>query len=149
MVSAGVSLNGKTEIFFIDPQKTKVSQKKWRITLTFWRRPCCQNTAVSIQTLISSSCNTALRHTAPKQLKIFSQTTPDLNTLDYSVWDILKELVCRMLSETNGMLMTRQWEKLFCSGKGWSVDYCDGLGVACVRATTWITNRFQTLFYDM
>jgi len=27
MVSAGVSWNGKTEIFFIDPQKTKVNQK--------------------------------------------------------------------------------------------------------------------------
>jgi len=29
MVSAGVSWNGKTEIFFIDPQKTKVNQKTY------------------------------------------------------------------------------------------------------------------------
>jgi len=58
--------------------------------------------------------------------------SPDLNPLDYSVWDILQELVYeerreplriskhfRMLSETNGtMSMTRQSEKLYCSGKG-------------------------------
>ena len=29
MVSAGVSWNGKTEFFFIDPQKTKVNQKTY------------------------------------------------------------------------------------------------------------------------
>jgi len=59
--------------------------------------------------------------------------SPDLNLLDYSVWDILQELVYegrrepfyesqkifRMLSETNGMTsMTRQSEKLYCNGKG-------------------------------
>jgi len=55
--------------------------------------------------MISSSCKTALHRTAPKQLKIFLDTpdfissqewtphSPDLNTLDYSVWDILQELV--------------------------------------------------------
>jgi len=49
---------------------------------------------------------TALHHTSPKQLKIFFETTrlillayknghrmPDLNPLEYSVWDILQELV--------------------------------------------------------
>ena len=59
--------------------------------------------------------------------------SPDLNPLDYSVWDILQELVYegsvkhlriskifRMLSETNDvtMSMTRQSEKLYCWGKG-------------------------------
>ena len=44
-------------------------------TLTFWRRPCCQNAGDCIQTMISSSCKTALHHTAPKQLKIFFETT--------------------------------------------------------------------------
>jgi len=55
--------------------------------------------------MISSSCKTALHHTAPKQLKIFFETTrpislqewtlrsPDLNPIDYSVWDILQRLV--------------------------------------------------------
>ena len=58
---------------------------------------------------VSSSCKTALHHTAPKQLKIFFETrdntpdfissrewtphSPDLNPLDYSVWNILQELV--------------------------------------------------------
>ena len=78
-----------------------------RLTLTFWRRPCCQNAAVCIQTMISSSCKTALHHTAPEQLKIFLRDnapdfissqewtphSPDLNPLDYSVWYILQELV--------------------------------------------------------
>jgi len=58
--------------------------------------------------------------------------SPDLNLLYYSVWDILQELVyegrrkpfanlkdLQMLLETNGTLsMTRQSEKLYCSGKG-------------------------------
>jgi len=88
--------------------------------------------------MISSSCKTTLHHTAPKQLKIFFETTPDyissqewtphspdLNPLDYSVWDILQELVdegrrepfanlkdLQNLSETNGtILMTRQWKR--------------------------------------
>ena len=57
--------------------------------------------------------------------------TGTLNPLDYSIWDILQELVYeggvnrvqfskifRMLSETNGIiLMIRQREKLFRSGK--------------------------------
>ena len=56
--------------------------------------------------MISSSCKTAPHHTAPKQLKILFETTcdfisseewtphsPDLNQLDYFVWDILQELV--------------------------------------------------------
>jgi len=53
---------------------------------------------------------------------------PDLNPLDYSVWDILQELVyegrCEPFAnlkdlQTNGtMSLTRQTEKLYCSGKG-------------------------------
>ena len=72
MVSAGVSWNGKTEVFSSTLKKLKSTRK---LTLTFWRRPCCQNAAVCIQTMISSSCKTALHHTAPKQLKIFFKTT--------------------------------------------------------------------------
>jgi len=61
--------------------------------------------------MISSSCKTALHHTAvtaPKQLQNFLRDntpdfisaqewtphSPDLNPLYYSVWDILQELVC-------------------------------------------------------
>jgi len=60
--------------------------------------------------MISSSCKTAVHHTAPIAAKatqnilrddtldfISSQEwtphSPDLNPLDYSVWDILQELV--------------------------------------------------------
>ena len=90
--------------------------------------------------------------------------SPDLNPLDYSVWDILQELVdegrrepfanlkdLQNLSETNGtILMTRQWKRrlvavakqnggpiqhIFC----WSVDWYELLcrsGVSCVQPTT-------------
>jgi len=58
-------------------------------------------------TMISSSCKTALRHPVPKQLKIFFRDntpdvislqewtphSPDLNPLDYSIWDILQRRV--------------------------------------------------------
>jgi len=71
MVSVGVSWNGKT-IFSSTLKRLKSTS---RFTLTFWRRPCCQNAAVCIQTMISYSCKTALHHTAPKQLKIFFETT--------------------------------------------------------------------------
>ena len=65
------------------------------------------NTAVCIQTMISSSWKTALHHTAPKQYQNFLRDntpdfissqewtphSPDLNPLDYSVLDISQELV--------------------------------------------------------
>jgi len=141
MVNAGVSWNGKTLKKFIDPQMSNR-----RLTLTFWRRPCCQNAAVCIQTVISSSCKTALHHTAPKQDKIFLETTRPISLAHknghrihqiWIRWIIQFGISCknlstkkgvkhlriskifRMLSETNGtMSMTRQSEKLYCSGKG-------------------------------
>jgi len=99
MVSAGVSWNGKTEIFSSTLKRLKSTR---RLILTFWRRPCCQNATVCIQTMISSSCKTALHHTTPMQLKItpdfissqeWTLHSPDLNPLDNSVWDILQEIV--------------------------------------------------------
>ena len=123
----------KSRIFLIDPQKTKVNQKTY---IDFWRRPCCQNAAVCIQTMISSSCKTALHHTAPKQLKIFFETTRPISLAHKSGHRIRQIWICkitqlgiscknlstkegvnhlriskifRMLSETNGtMSMTRQ-----------------------------------------
>ena len=75
MVSAGVSWNGKTEIFFIDPQKTKVNQKTYIDFLKTSLLPECRRLYPDIRTMISSSCKTARHHTAPKQLKIFFMTT--------------------------------------------------------------------------
>jgi len=137
MVSAGVSWNGKTEFF---SSALKRLQSTIRLTLTFWWRPCCHNAAVSIQTMISSPPHhdKANQNFLPDNTPDFISSqkwtphSPDLNPLDYSVWDILQELVYegrreplrilklfRMLSETNGtMSMTRKSEKLYCSGKG-------------------------------
>jgi len=42
MVSTGVSWNGKTEIFFIDPQKTKVNQKNYIDFLKMSLLPECR-----------------------------------------------------------------------------------------------------------
>jgi len=58
--------------FFIDPQKTKVNQKTYIEFLKTFLMPECRRL---YQTMISSSCKTALHHTAPKQLKIFFETT--------------------------------------------------------------------------
>jgi len=77
----------KTEIFLIDPQKTKVNQKTY---IDF----CCQNAAVCIQTMISSSCKThrtkATQNFLPDNTPDFISSqactlhSPDLNALDYS-----------------------------------------------------------------
>jgi len=75
MVSAGVSWNGKTEFFFIDPRKTKVNQKTYIDFLKTSLLPECRRLYPEFQTMISSSCKTALHHTAPKQLKIFFEST--------------------------------------------------------------------------
>ena len=92
--------------------------------------------------MISSSCKTALHHTAPKQLKIFFETTcpillarknghrihitqfgiscTNLSTKEgVNHLRMSKIFIGLMLSETNGtMSITRQPEKLYCSGKG-------------------------------
>ena len=61
MVSAGVSWNGKTEIFFIDPQKTKVNQKTYidflkTSLLPEWRRLNLDNDFVFMHCFMT--CNT-------------------------------------------------------------------------------------------
>ena len=61
----------KQKLFSTTLKRLKSTRRR---TSTFWRRPCCQNAAVCIQTMISSSCKTALHHTTPKQLKIFFET---------------------------------------------------------------------------
>jgi len=65
-------------------------------------------------------------------LQEWTPHSPDLNLLDYSVWDILQELVYKggrepfanledlqnVIRDNGTMSMTRQPEKLYCSGKG-------------------------------
>jgi len=142
MVSGGVSWNGKQN-FFIDPQKTKVNQKTYPDFLKTSLLPECRrmypdNDFVFMQDSAPShrakATQNFLRDNTPNFISSQEWTphSPDLNPLDYSVWDILQELVYtkegvnhlriskifRMLSETNGtMSMTRQSEKLYCRGR--------------------------------
>jgi len=133
----------KTKKIFIDPQKTKVNQKTCIDFLKTSLLPECRrlypdNDFVFMQDSAPShrakATQNFLRNNTPDFISL-QESTPHssyLNPLDYSVWDILQELVYegrreplrilklfRMLSETNGtMSMTRQSEKLYCSGKG-------------------------------
>ena len=134
---------GMEKQIFIDPQKTKVNQKTYIDFLKTFLLPECRhlypnNDFVFLQGSTPSHLAKAtpnfLRDKTPDFISLQEWTphSPDLNPLDYSVWDILQELVnkkgvnhlriskiFRMLSETNGtMSMTRQSEKLYCSGKG-------------------------------
>ena len=87
----------------------------------------------SIQTMISSSCKTSHRANATQNFlwdntpdfiswQEWTPHSPDLNPLDYSVWDILQNLsskegvnrlriskIFRMLSETNDTITRCQW----------------------------------------
>ena len=87
---------------------TCFTDKGWTvtwITKEFQARSGISEASVGFLTMISSSCKTVLRHTVPKQLKIFFEHarfhqltrlvlhSPDLNPLDYSIWDMLQELV--------------------------------------------------------
>ena len=77
MVSAGVSMNGKTEIFSPTLKRLKST---WRLTLTFWRRPCYQNAAVCVQTMISSSVfmqDSAPSHRSKATKNFLRDNTPD------------------------------------------------------------------------
>ena len=116
MVSVGVSWSGETCVFFIDPQKTKVDQNY--VTLICWRLPYCLNVVDFIPAMTLNFCKTVLRHIAQKwcasvsshhhcaiQIVIMQQFlwqntpdfiaadewpsySPDLNPLDYCIWDI-------------------------------------------------------------
>jgi len=103
MVSAGVSWNGKTEIFCIDPQKTKVNQKTYIDFLKTSLLPECHrlypdNDFIFMQDSAPSHHAKAtpnfLRDNTPDFITSQEWTlhSPDLNPLDYSVWDILQEL---------------------------------------------------------
>jgi len=104
MVSAGVSWNEKIEIFFIDPKKTKVIQKTYIDFLTSSLLPECRrlypdNDFVflldSAPSHRAKATQNFLRDNTPNFISSQEWTlhSPDLNPLDYSVWDILQELV--------------------------------------------------------
>jgi len=104
MVNAIESWNGKTEIFFINPRKTKVNQKtcidflKTSLLLEC-RRLYPDNDFVFVQDSAPSHRTKAtpnfLRDNTPDFIssQVWTPHSPDLNPPDYSVWDILQELV--------------------------------------------------------
>jgi len=103
-VSAGVSWNGKSEIFFIEPQKTKVNQKTYTDFLKTSLLPECRclypdNDFVFMQDSAPSHCAKATQNFLCDNTPDFISSQewtphlPDLNPLDYSLWDILQELV--------------------------------------------------------
>jgi len=94
---------GKTEIF-IDPQKTKVNQKTSTdflktSLLSKCRRLYPDNDFVFMQDSAPShrarATQNFLRDNTPDFISSQQRTphSPDLNPLDYSVWDILQEFV--------------------------------------------------------
>ena len=84
-------------------------KQKLTRTVTFicWRFPYCLNVVDFIRAMTLSSCKTVLHHTAPKATQqSLRQTTPDyiaadelasyspdVNPVDYCIWDILQDLV--------------------------------------------------------
>jgi len=103
MVSAGVLWNGKTKKNFIDPQKTKVNQKTYldflKTLLPECRRLYPDSDFVFMQDSAPSHRTKAtkifLRDNTPDFISSQEWTphSPDLNSLDYSVWAISQELV--------------------------------------------------------
>ena len=103
MVSVGVSWSGKTDVFFIDPQKTKVDQNCYidllkTSLLCECRWLCPGNDFVSMQDTVRKSDATVYMtdftntpdFIAADEWALYS---PDLNSLDYCIWDILQDLM--------------------------------------------------------
>jgi len=95
----------KTEFFFIDPQKIKVNQKTYIDFLKTCLLPECRrlypdNDFIFLQDSAPShrakGTQNFLRDNTPDFISSQEWTphSPDLKPLDYSVWDILQELVC-------------------------------------------------------
>ena len=93
-------LEWKTYLF-VDPLKTKVDQ----LLLICCRLPYCLNVINFIQAMTLSSCKTVLCQSKTLQQFLRRNTpafitadewasySPDLNALDYCIWDIQQDLV--------------------------------------------------------
>src|SRR6218665_1608951 len=104
MVSAGVSMQGKTCIIFIDPQRTKVNGEHYVGLLRDKLIPECRrlypddNYIFQQDSAPSHRCRLAqqfLQANTPDFIHsdAWPPNSPDLNPLDYYVWNALKELV--------------------------------------------------------
>ena len=93
----------KQNYFFMDPRKTKVNQKTYIDFLKTFLLPECRlypdNDFVFMQdsapSLHAKATQNFLGDNTPDFISSQEWTmhSPDLNPLDYSVWDILQELV--------------------------------------------------------
>jgi len=103
MVSIGVSWNRKTDIFFINPQKTKVDQNCYIDLLTSllpeYRRHYLGNDFEFLQDSVPSHrpkvTQQFLRQNTPDFIAAdeLPSYSPDLNPLDYFIWNIQQDLV--------------------------------------------------------
>ena len=104
MVSAGVSWNGKTDIHFIDTNKTKVNSESYIKLLDDGLLPDCrrlypENDFIFQQdgapSHTSNATQTHLEQVVPHFIKKdeWPPQSPDLNPMDYTIWDSLSEKV--------------------------------------------------------
>ena len=104
MVSAGVSWNGKTRLHFIDTKKVKVNSESYQQLLKSGLLPDCrrlypngnfvfQQDGASSHT--SKSTQDYLEKSVPDFIKKdqWPPMSPDLNPMDYSIWNSLSEKV--------------------------------------------------------
>ena len=104
MVSAGVSWNGKTNIHFIDTNKVKVNSQTYMELLEDGLLPDCRHLYPNDTYIFQQDGATS--HTSRVTQEYLEQNTPefikkdewppqspDLNPMDYSVWDSLSEKV--------------------------------------------------------
>ena len=100
MVSAEVSWSGKTNIFFINPQKTKIDQNCYIDLLKTSLLPECRrhylgNEFEFLQDSLPSHCAKVTQQNTPDFIAAdeWASYSADRNPLDYCIWDILQELV--------------------------------------------------------
>lgn len=108
MVSAGVSYSGKTKIFFLETENAKVNSAAYIRLLQENLLPACrklhpsgfilqQDGAPSHTSKATQEC--LARHCRFIAKSEWPPNSPDLNPLDYHVWDALSEAVYRQRRE--------------------------------------------------
>ena len=108
MVSAGISWNGKTQIFFLENQKAKVDSAAYITYLREQLLPACRelhrdgfilqqdgapaHRSKATQDFLGEHCTFITKDEWPPN-------SPDLSPLDYCVWNALSEAVYRCRRE--------------------------------------------------
>ena len=104
MVSAGVSWNGKTQIHFIDTKTTKVNSESYMELLEGGLLPDCRDLYPEDDYVFqqdgapshnSNATQNYLEDATPSFIRKdeWPPQSPDLNPMDYAIWDSLKEKV--------------------------------------------------------